>query len=53
MPPQPARRPQGSAAEVLRVALRLGLSSFGGPIAHLGYFERVYVRERAWLSGEE
>jgi chromate transporter len=52
--PQPApRRPQGSAAEVLRVALRLGLSSFGGPIAHLGYFERVYVRELAWLRGEE
>jgi chromate transporter len=53
MPQQAARRPQGSAAEVLRVALRLGLSSFGGPIAHLGYFERVYVRELAWLSGEE
>jgi chromate transporter len=26
--------------EVLRVALRLGLTSFGGPIAHLGYFSR-------------
>jgi chromate transporter len=38
---------------VLRVALRLGLTSFGGPIAHLGYFERVYVRERAWLSAEQ
>lgn len=40
----------GQPAEVLRVALRLGLTSFGGPIAHLGYFERVYVREHAWLS---
>jgi chromate transporter len=38
---------------VLRVALRLGLTSFGGPIAHLGYFERVYVRERGWLSAEQ
>jgi chromate transporter len=47
--PQP-RSSRGNPAEVLRVALRLGLTSFGGPIAHLGYFERVYVRERAWLS---
>jgi len=28
----------GSALEVLRVFLRLGLTSFGGPVAHLGYF---------------
>jgi chromate transporter len=35
---------------VLRVALQLGLTSCGGPIAHLGYFERTYVRERRWLS---
>ena len=40
-------------AEVLLVALRLGLTSFGGPIAHLGHFERVYVRERRWLTGEQ
>jgi len=53
MPAQPPCAPQGRAAEVLRVALRLGLTSFGGPIAHLGYFERVYVRECAWLSGEQ
>ena len=51
--PQQASPTPGSVAEVLRVALRLGLGSFGGPIAHLGYFERVYVRELAWLSGEE
>lgn len=37
---------------MLRVALRLGLSSFGGPLAHIGYFERTYVRERHWLSAE-
>jgi chromate transporter len=35
---------------VLRASLQLGLTSFGGPIAHLGYFERAYVRERRWLS---
>src|SRR6516164_2809157 len=51
--PQQASPTPGSVAEVLRVALRLGLGSFGGPIAHLGYFERVYVRELAWLSSEE
>ena len=40
-------------AEVFWVALRLGLTSFGGPIAHLGYFERTYVRERQWLTSAE
>ena len=50
-PESPARR--GSAGEVLRVTLGLGLTSFGGPIAHLGYFERAYVRERGWLSPED
>ena len=53
MPVVALRQAQGHAAEVLRVALRLGLTSFGGPIAHLGYFERVYVRERGWLSAEQ
>ena len=32
------------------VALRLGLTSFGGPIAHLGYFQEEYVRRRKWLD---
>ncbi len=41
------------AGEVLLVTLGLGLTSFGGPIAHLGYFERTYVRERQWVSAEE
>jgi chromate transporter len=39
--------------EVFWVALRLGLTSFGGPIAHLGYFEQTYVRERQWLTSAE
>lgn len=51
-----ARASTGGAArigEVFAVALRLGLTAFGGPIAHLGHFERCYVRERRWLSGAD
>ena len=36
--------------QVFWVALRLGLTSFGGPIAHLGYFQEEYVRRRKWLN---
>ena len=39
-----------AALEVLGVALRLGLTSFGGPIAHLGYFREEYVVQRRWLD---
>jgi chromate transporter len=35
---------------VFTVALRLGMTSFGGPIAHLGYFRAEYVERRRWLS---
>ena len=45
--PQPAR---GSWFEVFGVALRLGVTSFGGPIAHLGYFRDEYVQRRHWLD---
>ena len=41
---------EGSFFEVLRVALRLGLTSFGGPIAHLGYFRDEYVVRQKWLD---
>lgn len=34
------------------VALRLGLTSFGGPVAHLGYYRREYVQRRRWLDEE-
>lgn len=44
---------RGRAGEVLAVALRLGLTSFGGPVAHLGYFRREYVERRRWLSEAE
>ena len=36
--------------EVLRVAGRLGLTSFGGPIAHIGYFRDEYVERRKWVD---
>src|SRR5215813_2976769 len=41
---------RGSASEVLRVFLRLGLTSFGGPVAHLGYFRNEFVVRRKWLD---
>lgn len=50
---EPARVPPsepGSAREVLGVTTRLGLTSFGGPLAHLGYFRREYVERRRWLD---
>lgn len=36
--------------QVFLVFLRLGLTSFGGPVAHLGYFRDEFVTRRAWLS---
>ncbi|WP_370741126.1 chromate efflux transporter [Caldibacillus debilis] len=41
---------RGSAWEVLKTAVRLGLTSFGGPIAHLGYFREEYVNRRKWID---
>jgi chromate transporter len=43
---------RGTPLEVLGVATRLGLTSFGGPIAHLGYFRREYVERRRWLDDD-
>lgn len=40
----------GRVIEVVRSALRLGLTSFGGPVAHIGYFRREYVGRRRWLD---
>jgi chromate transporter len=42
--------PAGRRAEVFRAALRLGLTCFGGPVAHIGYFERAYVERHRWLT---
>lgn len=46
----PANAPRGSAIEVLAAFLKLGLSSFGGPVAHLGYFRAEFVERRHWLD---
>ncbi|WP_018633961.1 chromate efflux transporter [Neomegalonema perideroedes] len=40
----------GSAAEVFLIFLRLGLTSFGGPVAHLAYFRAEFVARRRWLD---
>src|SRR3974390_1443877 len=44
------RMPRGRAGEVLLVFLRLGLTSFGGPVAHIGYFRDEFVARRRWLD---
>ena len=41
---------EGTAGEVFAVFLKLGLTSFGGPIAHLGYFRDEFVTRRGWLT---
>jgi chromate transporter len=46
-PPSPRT---GSPLEVLLVFLKLGVSSFGGPIAHIGYFREEFVVRRRWLD---
>ncbi|MGO9628712.1 MAG: chromate efflux transporter [Xanthobacteraceae bacterium] len=43
-------RPAGSPLEVFGVFLKLGVSSFGGPIAHIGYFREEFVVRRRWLG---
>jgi chromate transporter len=48
--PKPAMPERGSALEVLRIFLRLGLTSFGGPVAHLGYYRAEFVERRKWLD---
>jgi chromate transporter len=40
----------GSVGEVFTAFLRLGLTSFGGPIAHLGYYREALVIRRRWLD---
>ncbi|HEY2534852.1 MAG TPA: chromate efflux transporter [Xanthobacteraceae bacterium] len=44
------KRPLGSPHEVLRVFFKLGVSCFGGPIAHIGYFREEFVVRRRWLD---
>lgn len=44
---------KGTAREVFGTFLKLGLTSFGGPIAHLGYFRVETVQRRGWLNDDE
>ena len=46
-PPSPGK---GTAGEVLLIYLKLGLTCFGGPIAHIGYFRDEFVVRRRWLD---
>jgi chromate transporter len=48
--PSAGERRSGSPLEVLLAFLKLGLTSFGGPIAHLGYFRNEFVLRRRWLD---
>jgi chromate transporter len=50
--PAPASAPvaRGDAGEVFTAFLKLGLTSFGGPIAHLGYFRAELVERRRWID---
>jgi chromate transporter len=46
----PDHKTHGSAGEVFRVFLKLGVTSFGGPLAHLGYYRDELVVRRQWLD---
>lgn len=43
----------GSVAEVFAAFLKLGLTSFGGPIAHIGYYRQAFVEKRQWLNEDQ
>src|SRR5207248_875180 len=46
-----AERPEkGAVSDVLLIFLKLGLTCFGGPIAHIGYFRDEFVTRRRWLD---
>jgi chromate transporter len=49
-PPDETTRSPGSPTEVLWAFARLGVASFGGPIAHIGYFRQEFVVRRRWLD---
>lgn len=53
-PPKPpaglSKPPAGSLREIFLAFLILGLTAFGGPVAHLGYFREAFVRRRGWID---
>ena len=44
---------RGSAAEVFAIFLKLGLTAFGGPLAHLAFFREEFVARRKWLKDSD
>ena len=48
--PQAKGAGKGGGFDVLLIFLRLGLTCFGGPIAHIGYFRDEFVARRRWLD---
>ncbi len=50
MPAMSSDASEGRVGEVFSAFLKLGLTSFGGPIAHLGYFRDELVVRRKWLD---
>jgi chromate transporter len=50
MPPSPPARRTEASWPIFLAFLRLGLTAFGGPIAHLEFFRREFVERRGWLS---
>jgi chromate transporter len=50
VPAQTGYVERGSAVSVLLAFLKLGVSSFGGPVAHIGYFRQEFVARRRWLD---
>jgi chromate transporter len=49
-PAAPKTGPAGSALEVFLAFLALGVTCFGGPVAHIGYFREAFVMRRRWLD---
>lgn len=47
---QPGQKNPGTVTEVFWAFLRLGVTSFGGPVAHLGYFRDTFVERRKWFG---
>lgn len=49
----PTASGRSSAFQILLIFLRLGCTSFGGPVAHLGYFRDEFVKRRGWFTEDE
>ena len=48
--PQENSSRRNASLEILSIFLRLGCTSFGGPVAHIGYFRTEFVERRKWFD---